>query len=83
MNGMCEVDVHILVMAFRYALGRMTYAPTHVIDNIKRNIDNIPSHLIEVIIKEIKECDRLGMDVDIKTWEYFQIWLLNYLQKRG
>ena len=51
--------------AFRYALGRKTYAPSMVIETIKENIDAFDKWQLELIIKEINECKDLGMACDI------------------
>lgn len=77
-----EVDRNILFFSFRYALGRMTYAPSTVIDNIKFNLDKIPSHEIELYIREIEEFENYGMDCDVKTWTSFLKFLKIELEKR-
>jgi hypothetical protein len=50
MNKKYNVDRDILFYAFRYSLGRMTFAPTTVMDNIKANI-NIIYHNLSNIVK--------------------------------
>lgn len=77
-----EVDRNILFFSFRYALGRMTYAPSVVIDNIKNNIEKIPDSEIKLYIKEIDEFGNYGMECDIKTWSNFSNFLKNELKKR-
>lgn len=77
-----NVDRNILFFSFRYALGRMTYAPSVVIDNIKFNIDNIPNNEIEMYIKEIDDFDNYGMKCDIDTWINFSNYLKNELKNR-
>ena len=56
----CEVHRDILVYAMRYALGRMSYAPMIVVENIKRNIDFFTPHQIELLIKDIEELKNFG-----------------------
>lgn len=71
------VDRDILFFAFRYSLGRMTYAPYTVVSAIKENINNICSGDIKMYIKEIRECEHYGMDFDKEHWLNFA----NYLEK--
>lgn len=77
-----EVDRNVLFFSFRYALGRMTYAPSTVIDNIKFNLDKIPNSEIEMYIREIEEFENYGMDCDVKTWTNFLKFLKRELEKR-
>lgn len=72
----------ILFFAFRYALGRMTYAPHSVTTAIKNNINNISTHDIEQYIKEIYECESYGMDFYKEHWLNFVKYLEEELQKR-
>lgn len=82
MDKKFKVDRNILFFAFRYALGRMTYAPSTVIDNIKANIKNIRTNDIEVYIKEINECNNYGMEIDKKCWLNLKNYLEDELNKR-
>lgn len=82
-NKVFEVDRNILFFSFRYALGRMSYAPSVVIDNIKCNLDKLPNNEIECYIKEIDEFENYGMDCDIKTWTNFSAFLKNELKDRN
>ena len=77
MDKKCMVDREMMIFAFRYALGRMTYAPSTVVDNIKANIDKISTGDIQLYIKEIKEFKQYGMEMDKKHWLNF----VDYLQK--
>jgi hypothetical protein len=73
-----KVNVDILFYAFRYALGRKTYAVSTVADCIKKNWDEIDENTKSVIIKEIKmaiENENAGMDCDKKKWnEILELW---------
>lgn len=40
-NKNLEIDRDMSIFGMRYALGRQTFAPTIVIENIKHNIDKI------------------------------------------
>jgi hypothetical protein len=63
-----SVNSCIIVYAFRYALGRMTYAVSDVIDVIEANIKDIPKNDILLMIKEISEAKFLGMSMDRIEW---------------
>lgn len=76
------VDRDILFFAFRYSLGRMTYAPYTVVSAIKDNINNICSGDIERYIKEIRECENYGMDFDKEHWLNFAKYLEEILHNR-
>jgi hypothetical protein len=61
----------ILFYAFRYALGRMTYAVGQVSDEIIRVAANLSPGVRNVMIREIDEADkseRLGMQMDAARW---------------
>lgn len=77
-----KVSEEILFYAFRYALGRMTYAPTSVMDNIKANIKDISTANIEKYIKEIKEFKEYGMEIDRQHWLSFLDYLKSELDTR-
>lgn len=62
----------ILFYAFRYTLGRMTYAVSTVADEIIRHAHEINGKTRLTMIKEITaaiEKGQAGMDMDVKTWE--------------
>ena len=65
------VSEDILFYAFRYALGRMTYAVADVAGEIRAHNPTLSNKTRALIIKEIKEAeadDGLGMDMDRKEW---------------
>lgn len=67
-----------LICAFRYALGRMTYAVSCVSNHIIENWDNFKPSEQEIMVREIKEAIKnndIGMDCDKRQWE--RILLLN------
>lgn len=82
MDNKFKVDREILIFAFRYALGRMTYAPYTVMDNIKTNIKDISTEDIELYLKEINECNNYGMEMDSQCWLNFKDYLQNILNQR-
>lgn len=82
-NKNFKVDREILFFAFRYALGRMSYAPSTVTDNIKANINNVSTSDIEAYIKEIKEHTNYGMEMDKTHWLNFVKYLEIELEKRN
>lgn len=58
----------ILFYAFRYVLGRSTYAVHDVIDEINKNINILSINILTLIKKEILEAPTLGMDIDREAW---------------
>lgn len=82
MEKTLKVDREILFFAFRYALGRMSYAPSTVMDNIKENIDKISTGDIQAYIREIGECENYGMTMDETHWLDFKVYLENELKNR-
>lgn len=84
MNKYFKVDRDTLFYAFRYALGRQTFAPSTVVENIKHNIDNITEQDIQAYIKEIKEQELsgYGMECDRSTWKGLSNYLKEELKKR-
>lgn len=61
----------ILFFAFRYALGRRTYAVGIVSDEIIKQKENIPPITKELMEKEIREAikkDCAGAECDIARW---------------
>ena len=80
MDKQFQVDREILMYAMRYALGRMTFAPMTVVENIKHNIDLFTKGSLETMIREIEEQESygrqaLGMNCDIETWLNFKQYL--------
>lgn len=82
MNNNLKIDRDILIYAFRYSLGRSSYAPSIVTDNIKANINNISTNDIELFIKEINECSSYGMKMDEQHWLDFKDYLQDILNQR-
>lgn len=58
----------IMVTSFRYCLGRRSYAPSKFKEILLKNLDGLSDKSLELIVKEIKESDDLGMDCDKRTW---------------
>jgi len=66
-----KVNEEILLYAFRYALGRMTYSVRDVTKTINENFDSLSNRFKSTIKKEIiqkKEVDGLGMSCDQEEW---------------
>lgn len=83
MDKVFKVERDILLYALRYAIGRMTFAPTVVIDNIKANIDLFSVDDIELIIRDIKDKEiYYGMDCDKKQWLGFVEYLECEIKER-
>lgn len=72
----------LVVGAFRYNLGRMTYSVSYFCDLVVRNKEDIPKGVLDLIEAELKEAIKdddlgrkegkthykLGMDVDRIAW---------------
>lgn len=82
MNNKIIVSRETLIFAFRYSLGRCSYAPDMIIQNIKDNINNISTNDIKLYIKEINECQNYGMHMDEQSWMDFKNYLELELKKR-
>lgn len=67
-----RADFRLLILsAFRYALGRMTYIVPVVANVIREGKDMLDSQTIDMIIQEIEEAEKrdgLGMECDIDVW---------------
>ena len=66
-----NVSEFTLLFAFRYALGRMSTAPSYVVRDLKRNWNNFDETHKKLIKEEIKEAmkeNRAGMSCDIENW---------------
>ena len=67
-----EVDNGILFYAFRYALGRMTYAVGTVVGELKQNWEHFDISTQMLIKDEIKQAildSKAGMDMDVRQWQ--------------
>ena len=67
-----RTDFRLLILsAFRYALGRMTYIVPVVANVIRESKDKLDSQAIDLIIQEIEDAEKrdgLGMECDIDVW---------------
>lgn len=64
-------DRLIAIAAFRYALGRMTYMPSHVAQWLEQHKDKLSDAdraLIALEINEAAEHDTLGHECDRAVW---------------
>ena len=71
-NDNITISEHTLVFAFRYALGRMSTAPSIVARDIINNWDVLGTYTKNQIKEEIQEAidnNRAGMNCDISEWE--------------
>lgn len=69
------VNKELLIYAFKYSLGRMTFAPITVCDEIKKNLNIFSQSEIQFIIEEIEKCNNYGMDFDKTHWISFTNYL--------
>lgn len=67
-----RMDFRLLILsAFRYALGRMTYIVPVVANVIRESKDKLDNQAIDLIIQEIEDAEKrdgLGMECDIDVW---------------
>lgn len=71
-RAMIEVSPDILFYAFRYALGRRTYAVLEVVNAMHEHWDSFDKFTRIQIHSEIKKAineDRSGADIDTINWE--------------
>ena len=62
----------VLIAAFRYALGRSTYMPSVIVEEIKLNWDSMSEQDKNQIKDDIEHAIRhnmAGMDCDVREWE--------------
>lgn len=72
-------DLQLLfIAAFRYALGRRSYITSAISDIIQNNVEVLTDNTVKLMIKEIQECENLGMDCDKEVWQY----LAKFLEER-
>lgn len=78
MNKQFQVERDMLFYATRYALGRRTFAPSTVVENIQHNIDLFSANDLQLLIRDIDEQKNYGygMECDEKLW----LGLMSYLQ---
>lgn len=70
------VEPVILAFALRYSIGRKTYAPSLVIEEIKENINIINSSTIDVMISDVRgHIGSYGDESDKANWESFADYL--------
>lgn len=66
-----DFDEDIALYAFRYCLGRMTYAVSTCVDYLLLHWDQLSDKAKGNIYREIREAeatDSLGMDMDKQQW---------------
>lgn len=69
---MILADDLMVLCAFRYCLGRMTYAVSVCVDWLLRNWGGLTRHTKELIIEEIHTGFRdgyFGMDIEKEQWQ--------------
>lgn len=69
------VDKELIFYAFKYSLGRMSFAPVTITEYIKFNINIFSKYDLELFIKDINECENYGMDFDKMHWLNFSSYL--------
>jgi len=89
------VESDILLYAFRYALGRKSYAPLVVFDNLRDNIKRLSDRDLNQIYDEIVYTERLqqnyntegsnlfGDDINQKVWIELREFIGEEIEKRS
>lgn len=78
-----EVDRDMLIFAVRYAIGRQTFAPIVVVENVMSNIERLEINDIDIIINDIEShIGSYGAQCDEDTWMNFRTVLKHELDKR-
>lgn len=65
------LESNIIFYAFRYALGRQTYAPSEVVGYLETYWQDIPTMTRHKIQEEIRQAiarGEAGADIDVTTW---------------
>lgn len=78
-------DEGIIVYAFRYALGRMSYSVDEVATAIEQNADVISIKMKSLMVREISHAivnDSAGMPMDVERWKMCQLVLNQSLAKQ-
>ena len=70
----------IVLMAFRYALGRRTYVTLQVCDYIKNNPQLINERVKSVILRDLEGLNEFydTKDIDYEVFVDFKNWLESY-----
>jgi len=71
MPNLIETDDFIALAAFRYALGRRTYAVSLVVQWLRTNKNLLTRETRQLIVTEIRAASlsgNIGMDVDRHEW---------------
>jgi len=71
----------ITLGCFRYSLGRKTYMPKVTIQFINEHKEIFTQQDWKSFIKEIQECNDLGMECDKTEWKRFLIFCHEQLKK--
>lgn len=90
-----KVTEDILVYALRYAIGRRSYSPIIVFDNIRQNINTLSTYTIKQMYDEIVYTERqqdfyapqgtnlFGDEINQKIWIELRHFLEDTLNKNG
>ena len=68
MKEKISVDSNVLFFAFRYSLGRETYAPHLIATAIRENINKLSTDELNRYVQEIEACPNYGMAFDREHW---------------
>ena len=68
MNKIKQYEELVWICAVRYALGRRTYVTSCVSNFMIESIPEMSEKTKSIMIRDIEECNDLGMDCDRKNW---------------
>lgn len=81
-----EFDV-MVCKAVHYTIGRKSYMPYLITDYVKRSIDSLDTHTLEVIVKDIEFAEKmhfLGDDhIDAPMWVKFKNVVKSEIEMRN
>lgn len=74
---MNALDTQLLyIVAFRYALGRQSYIVSTIANVIMENRNLLTDETAALMVREINECNYLGMEIDAQVWASLAKFLL-------
>lgn len=79
---MIEIDddlKDIVILAFRYALGRETYITLEICDYIKDHSELVDKRVKSVLLRDLENLDMYypQNSIDYETFKRFEKWLVN------
>lgn len=83
MKNQFLVERDVMFFGLRYSLGRRTFAPSTMVENIKNNLDKFTDNDISLMMRDIGEHKGMyGDKCDEDLWLGFIIFLKEELKRR-